>query len=436
MGTRSNRRDFLKQSAITGAGLWLGAGRAPADPRSPNEKLNIACIGVGGRGEADMMACAGENIVALCDIDDQSLGKAASRFPQARQYSDFRRLLEQKDVEAVVIATPDHTHAAAANMAMKLGKHVYCEKPLTHTVYEARVLTQTAAAQKVATQMGNQGHSNDGVRRVVELVRAGAIGPVREVHAWTDRPGTFWPQGIDRPAAEPVPKSVHWDLWLGPAPERPYSAAYHPFKWRGFWDFGTGALGDMACHVLDPAFWALQLGAPVAVEASGAPRKPESGPSWEILRFEFPARGEMPSLTLTWYDGGKKPSPERVFGEKLPANGSIFVGDRGVMLLPDPYGDRYRLLPAAKFADYAPPPKTIPSSPGHHAEWILACKTGSPTGSNFGYAGPFTEAVLLGNVAFRCGQPIQWDAAGMKVTNCPDAEAILQPPARPGWSLE
>ena len=298
--------------------------------KAANEKVNVAIVGVGGRGRAhvDGIPKAGGNIVALCDVDDNNLGAAAKEHPAAHTYNDFRKMLDErhKEIDAVIVATPDHTHAVAAAAAMKLGKHVYCEKPLTHSIHEARYLTELAARQKVATQMGNQGHSGDNTRRIVEIVRSGAIGPVREVHAWTNRP--IWPQGKDRPdGSDPVPDSLHWDLWLGPAPERPYVAnsplairvrprarrrrddrVYHPFAWRGWWDFGTGALGDMACHILDASFWALDLKYPTAVEAlGGEPRKPESAPSWEIIRYEFPARRDMPELKLTWYDGGKRP---------------------------------------------------------------------------------------------------------------------------------
>jgi predicted dehydrogenase len=431
MSTRTNRRELLRQGALAGAGIWLG-GRGWASGRRPGEKLAIACIGVGGRGQANLDGVAGENIVALCDVDEPALASAAQRFPQAQKYADFRKLLEQPGIDAVVVSTPDHTHAVAANMALQLGKHVYCEKPLTHSIFEARTLARSAAARKVATQMGNAGHSSESTRRVVELIRAGAVGPVRAVHAWTDRP--IWPQGIGRPAAEPVPSTVQWDLWLGPAPERPYSAAYHPFKWRGFWDFGTGALGDMACHIIDPAFWALDLGAPLAVAAEGEPRSAESGPRAEVIRFEFPARGEMPPVTLTWYDGGRKPPAELAEGETLPDNGSLFIGDRGKLLAPHGGGGP-QLLPAAQFADFKAPEPSLPRSPGHHAEWILACKTGSPTGTHFGYAGPLTELVLLGIVAFRTGQRIEWDSANMRARNCPEAEPLIRREYRPGWVL-
>src|SRR5438094_2931896 len=283
MHHRTNRREFLRQSALAGVGIWVG-GRAGAQSRSANEKLNIACVGVGGRGAANLKGISSENVVLLCDIDDTHLAKAAQDFPRAERLNDWRRALERPGIDAVVVSTPDHNHAVIANAAMRLGKHVYREKPLTHSIDEARVLTETARRTRVATQMGNGGHSSETTRRVVELIQTGAVGAVREVHCWTDRP--IWPQGIDRPAdTPPVPASVHWDLWLGPARERPYNPAYHPFKWRGWWDFGTGALGDMACHIMDAAFWALKLGAPASVEAEAPPTHQETAPQWSVIRY-------------------------------------------------------------------------------------------------------------------------------------------------------
>jgi predicted dehydrogenase len=301
-------------------------------------------------------------------------------------------------------------------------------------VYEARHVAKLAAQKKVATQMGNQGHSNDSARRIVEIVQAGAIGPVREVHAWTDRP--IWPQGLARPKdTPPVPKYLHWDLWLGPAAERPYNPAYLPFNWRGWRDFGTGALGDMACHVLDVPYWALKLQNPATVEVEGPPLFPESGPKWEIIHYEFAARGEMPPVKLTWYDGGKKPPSDLFGGQAVVDNGSLLIGDKGKLYLAGAYGERYKLLPEKDFAEYKPPEPTIPNSPGHHAEWIQACKTGSATGSNFGYAGPLTEMVLLGEVAYRVGKKIEWDSAAMKAANSSEAEPLIRLAYRDGWSL-
>jgi predicted dehydrogenase len=311
-----------------------------------------------------------------------------------------------------------------------MGKHVYCEKPLVHSVWEARMVREAARRARVATQMGNQAHSSGNLRQAVEIVRSGVIGAIREVHCWSDRP--IWPQGIDRPQDTPsVPSTLYWDLWLGPAPARPYHPAYHPFAWRGWWDFGTGALGDMGCHIIDTAYWALELGLPTRIEAEGEPRHPESGPKSSVVRYEFPARKGMPPVRLIWYDGGRKPSNELVEGRSLAPNGTIFVGEKGVIYFP--HAQQCFLFPQSKFADFQPPQPTLPRSPGHHAEWIQACKTGSPTYSNFEYATTLTEAVLLGNVAFRTGEAIEYDARNGRVKNVPDAERYIRPPYRKGW---
>jgi predicted dehydrogenase len=437
---RSSRRAFLKQSTWTCAGLWIAGSRVlGAEPvRSPNDRLGVGIIGAAGRGAANLKAIAGagENIVALCDIDDVNLGRAAAQFPAAKTCNDFRRLLEQKGVDAVVVTTPDHTHAVAAALALRLAKHVYCEKPLTHSIHEARTLARLAAEAKVATQMGNAGHSSESTRRVVELVRSGAIGPVHEVHAWTNRP--IWPQGIDRPAdTPPVPEHVHWDLWLGPAPERPYHGAYHPFKWRGWWDFGTGALGDMGCHIFDPPYWALDLRLPDRVSAEGPPRHPETAPAWSIVRYEFPARGSQPPVALTWYDGGKLPPPE-LFDGQPPApgsSGSVLVGAKGRLVVNHGRGGS-RLLPEREFAGFTPPERTLPRPAGHHEEWIEACKSGAPTGTNFDYSAALTETVLLGNVALHSGREIAWDAANMQPKyGGPLDDLYIRREYRKGWSL-
>ena len=439
MSHRLTRRDLLERTAIVGATIAVGglswAEQAPKPRRiSPNEKLNIAGIGVGGMGAADMNAVSTENIVALCDVDEARAADTFKRFPNARKYFDFREMLEKenKNIDAVVVSTPDHTHAVATVMALKMGKHVYCQKPLTRTVSEARIVTETARKYKVATQMGNQGHPS--YARLVELIQSNVIGPVTEVHVWTDRP--IWPQGLTRPKeTPPVPPTLHWDLWLGPAHERPYHPAYHPFAWRGWWDFGTGALGDMACHLMDGAFWALKLKYPTTVEAEGEPLLPESGPLWMIVRYEFPRRGDMPPVKLTWYDGGKMPSEDLLEGLKLHkgSNGSLFIGEKGKILVE--HGAPPKLLPESKFADAKLPEPYLPRVDDHYQEWIRACKTGSPTGSNFDYAGPMTEAILLGNVAFRVGQKITYDPKRMKAVNCPEADRYINHDYRKGWKL-
>lgn len=465
-----SRRDFMGGAAAAAMTFTIvprhvlgGSGHT-----SPSEKLNIAGIGVGGMGASNIDALAGysnkngvvtmsgENIVALCDVDEEYAAPVFNRYPKAKKYRNFRKMLEkQKDIDAVVIATPDHTHAVIAMAAMRMGKHVYVQKPLTYSVYEARKLTEAAHKYKVATQMGNQGHSGEGVRLVCEWIWDGAIGPVREVHAWTNRP--IWPQGIDRPEETPsVPATLDWDLWLGPAPYRPYHPAYTPLFWRGWWDFGTGALGDMACHILDPVFWALKLKYPISVEASIAStrHKTESGwtklvvntetyPNASIVHYRFPARGDMPQVKLTWYDGGLLPprpeelEPGRQMGKD--DSGVIFIGDRGKLMC-GTYSDSPRLIPETKMKEYKRPPKKIDRIPkgrdGHEQDWVRACKGGEPACSNFDYSGPLTETVVMGNLAIRNpGRTLAWDGENMKVTNFPEANEHIHREYRNGWTL-
>lgn len=410
--------------------------RPAARSKSPNEKLNIGCIGAGGKGRGDAIGVSSENIVALCDVDDARAAETYERFPNATKYQDFRKLLERDDIDAVTISTPDHTHAIATAMALRSGKHVYCQKPLTHSVYEARLITNLAAEANVATQMGNQGHSAPTFARLVEIIQSGAIGQVREVHAWTDRPGRYWPQGTQLPEpAMPVPSTLNWDLWLGPAPERPYNSLYVPHHWRGRWDFGTGSLGDMGCHMMDTAFWSLKLSYPVAVEAETVGGTSDSPPATSIVRYDFPERDGLPPVRLTWYDGGQSYPAELLEGEEVPAisNGFLFLGDKGKLIMD--YDGEPILLPRAQYEGYVEPEPFIRRSPGHYEEWIAACKTGSPTGSHFGYAGPLTESVMLGNVAIRAGRKIRYDSAEMRVLDDPEANALLHRPYRAGWEL-
>jgi predicted dehydrogenase len=429
MKTSFNRREFLLQIAAGSAAVALGSPAIARAKLAANEKLNIGIIGTSGRALGNIDGVQGENIVAVCDIDDLLLGRASERFPGAKAYTDFRKLLEQSGIDAVVISTADHTHAPAAAAALRLGKHVYCEKPLTHSVYEARTIAELAAKAKVATQMGTQIHASDNYRRVVELIRSGAIGPVREAHVWC---GKTWSGGERPKDTPPVPKTLHWDLWLGPAPERPYHPTYQPANWRRWWDFGSGTLGDMACHYMDLPFWALDLRHPTSVESEGPPVHPETTPTWMVVRYEFPARGEQAPVVLTWSDGGKRPPilSEKKFPEW--GDGVLFVGDKG-MLLAD--YDRRVLLPDSQFRDFQPPPRTIPDSIGHHAEWILACKDGRPTTCNFDYSGALTEAVLLGNTAYRAGRKLTWDAAKLQAVGYPDAERYIRREYRKGWTL-
>ncbi len=430
----------MKKSAISRRRFLQGAAGAAATvmilPRhvlsGPNGKLGVACIGCGGKGDSDTRAMGGENVVALCDVDERRGARNFKRFGKAKKYKDFRVMLDEMDkqIDAVTVSTPDHTHFVAAMTAIMRGKHVFCQKPLTHSVWEARVLTLAARKHKVATQMGIQGHAREGTRLLVEWIKAGAIGPVREVHYWTNRP--IWPQGIGRPSDTPaVPSSLDWDLWLSVAPERPYHPAYHPFKWRGWWDFGTGALGDIACHAIDAGHWALDLGRPASVEAETSPVNDETAPKWSIITYQFPARGELPPLKVVWYDGGKKPPrPKELEGNRKMGNGGqLFFGDKGVIL----GGGNPRLIPEAKMKEFQRPPKTVPRSPGHVEEWVRACKGGEPAGANFDFAGPLSEMVLMGNFAVRSGKRIEWDAENMRCTNIPAANRYVRREPRKGW---
>jgi predicted dehydrogenase len=423
---------MLRTTTLAGLGVWTATHAWGAETSSsPNEKLNIAGIGVGGQGGWDIGECASQNIVALCDVDDRRAAGSFTRFPNAKRYRDFRKLLDEmaNQIDAVVVGTPDHTHAPAAVMAMRLGKHCYCEKPLAHCVYEVRTMIDVAQQHKLATQMGTQIHAQANYRRVVELVDCGAIGPVGEVHVWH----TVSYGGGDRPKeTPPVPPELDWDLWLGPAPLRPYHPCYLPGAWRSWWDFGTGGLGDFGCHYMDLPFWALRLRHPTTVEAEGPPIHPERTSPGLIVRYEFPARGDLPPVKMTWYDGGKRPAflAER----NIPAWGAavLFIGEKG-MLISD--YSRHQLLPEAQYAGFQRPEPTIPASIGHHAEWIRACKTGEPTTCNFDYSGTLAEAVLLGNVAYRVGRKLQWDAEQLKCVACPEADAYLRKPYREGWKL-
>lgn len=435
------RREFHGASLAAGLLAALHASK----PLSANEKLNIACIGAGGKGETDILGVLRENVVAVCEVDDERGAKGLKLVPKAKRYDDYRDLLDKEaGLDAVVVSAPDHHHAPAAARALERGLHVYCQKPLTHSIYESRVLRDLARKKNVATQMGNQGHSGPALREAVEVVRSGAIGDVTQFHAWTNRPS--WPQGLERPTEVVAPPStLKWDLWLGPAPERPYHHAYCPFKWRGWWDFGTGALGDMACHIVDLGFWALELEYPTSVDAESSDRRPESAPESSTIRYHFPARGDKPPVEFTWYDGGRRPDSSLVGGEELSRNGSILVGDKGTMYVPSEYGSRYVLLPRERFADYKPPAPTLPratSAPNeilvaaaHYAEWLNACKGGPPCQSNFEYASLLNEVVLLGNVAVRTGRRIEWDGPNMRAKNCPEAEILVRPPMRKGWEV-
>ena len=423
----TNRRQFLKSTLVASAPLFV-----PASAFGANERLNIGVIGVAGRGGANLAAIGGENVVALCDADRNRLAAAHKGHPQAKTFEDYRQLLDEPDLDAVVISTPDHHHAPATMRALRRGLHVYCEKPLTHTVEEARLVAAEAARQKVATQMGTQNHQHPGYLQLVELLETKAIGDIQQAHIITDRPGRWWPQGLPAPGEkQDVPAHLNWDVWLGPAPVRNYHAAYVPFKWRGWWDFGCGAIGDMAIHLMDPTFWGLKLGGTVRVTSEGPPANSESGPTWMITKFEFGQRGDLAPVDVYWYEGTAKPAAE--IAAELPMNGSLFIGSKGKIAIA--HGGEPRLLPEKQFEGFSPPASYLPTSPGHHQQWIEACKTGSPTGSHFGYAGPFTEIVLLGNLAHRVGQPITYDPGKMKITDNRQANSLLRKEYRKGWGI-
>lgn len=437
--TKLSRRNFMGGVAAATAAFTIvprhvlgGSGNTP-----PSEKLNIAGIGVGGRGHGLVQSVASENIVALCDVDEKYAARTFEAYPKAKKYRDFRKMLDkQKEIDAVVIATPDHLHAVVSMWAIKMGKHVYCEKPLTHTIYEARKLAEAAREAGVATQMGNNGQASEATRLVCEFIWAGAIGKVREVHGWCNR--VISARGVRRPdETPPVPSTLDWDLWLGPAPYRPYHPLYAPFSWRGWWDFGTGVLGDIGCHQFDAIFRALKLGHPTSVEASSTvmesslDARAETAPIASMVHFEFPAVGDRPAVGATWYDGGMMPIRPKELEDDVKmggGDGMLYIGDKGKML-------NHRLIPESKMKEYGRPPKVLPRSIGHYKEWLEACKGGEPAGSNFEVAGPLTEVVLLGNIAIRTGQKLYWDRPNMKVTNVPEANKYIHTEYRQGWSL-
>jgi predicted dehydrogenase len=402
-----------------------------------------------GGGDIATLARLGVNVVALCDVDDERAAGSFKAFPKARRYKDFRVMLdkEAKEIDAVSVGTPDHIHAVATMAAIRAGKHVYCQKPLTHTLHECRTVTEAAHKAGVATQMGNQGHATEGARLTNEWLRAGVIGSVSEVHVWSDRAGKLWKQGIGRPSGTPkVPETLDWNLWLGPIQERPYNPAYAPVSWRGWYDFGTGALGDMGCHIIDHPVWALDLGAPSFVEArttldgsvlDGNKPNTETYPIAAIIYYDFPARGKQPAVRMTWYDGGLMPATPSLMpkGQNLPDNGVLYVGSKGLMYHSS-HGGMPQLLPGDLHDEAKKVPKTMERSPGHYEEWVAACKGGAKPVSNFDYSGPLTEIVLLGVLSLRApGKRLEWDSANLKVKNVPEVNSFIRAEYRKGWSL-
>jgi hypothetical protein len=459
-----SRRQFLSRTTLAAGAvtLWFPyVGRV----LGANDRINVACIGVGGKGDSDSSDAAGcgGQIVAICDVDTKPLeAKAkefANKFPQLKRYRDYRKMLDEmgKDIDAVTVSTPDHHHGTASLRAMKMGKHCFCQKPLVQTVYEARMMRQVAKEKNLATQMGNQGSAENGLRRAVEVVQAGVIGKPLELHVWSNRP--IWPQGLDRPAGQdPVPANLDWDIWLGAARPRPFKKdVYHPFSWRGWYDFGTGALGDMACHTVNMPFRALNLGYPNVVELELASRLyPETFPKTSRIRYEFPERGDLPPLKFWWYDGNPddslkplRPEADVVHEiiatyEKLPGSGALIVGEKGKLFSPDDYGAQFFIAMKGKneyvAGDQADAckavPQTIPRSPGHMEEWFRMMKEGTPAYSNFDIAAYLTEIILLGCVALRVGEGrrMEWDGPSMRSPNLPESAQFVKRNNRSGWA--
>ena len=452
-----NRRSFLYGASVAGFGIFANGRHGWAGGVGPNEVLNFACIGVGGKGKSDTQHVAHfGKIVAVCDIDDKRAGENFEKFKEARRYTDYRKLLDEmgSKIDAVVVSAPDHHHAPAAVTAMRMGKHVYCQKPLTHSVWEARLMRETAREKGVCTQMGNQGTADPGFRRGAEVIRAGAIGDVREVHVWTNRPFKYWKQAPDivaRPTETPgIPNNVHWFEFLGPAPDRPYHPVYHPHNWRGWWDFGTGSLGDMACHTANLAFMALKLGLPIRVSAESGEINSETYPAWATITYEFPARGNLPPVKLIWHEGARNGKRNLPSADLFPAgfqpsdSGSLFLGSKG-----------RSIRPATTVRSRCSCPETssrsskIPSRPcrgsregrngdqNHKQEWVEAIRAGKPSHalSNFEYASTLTESMLLGNVAVRSGEAIDYDPATGHITNSSTASQYLKPYFRKGWEI-
>ncbi len=454
MSSKMNRRTFIKGNTMAGVGLVVLKSGILRAGQSPNEKLNIAVIGCGGRGRANIKGVQSESIVALCDVDEKTLATAAQQFPKAKTYVDWRKCLEQKNIDAVVCSTTDHTHAFINVWAMNRGMHVYCEKPLANSVHEARVVRETYLKnkRKLATQMGTQIHASDNFRRMVELVRHGALGTVRKAHVWCNRTpkgGSYLPE------VKPVPEHIHWDLWIGPSPLHPYNPGYvgSCLKWNRFWDFGSGQIGDMGSHMIDMAYWALDLRFPTTCVASGTPVHSDTCPEWLKASWDHPANDWREAVEVNWYDGEKKPGmPSKIFNRDEMSKGVIFNGDKGFLIAD--YDYRILMLKGDMTHYKSPKPEElIPPSPGHREEWIIACKTGKPTLCNFDYSGALIENNLLALVSYRLGEVVkrkgkdgkedeitvgkklEWDAKNLKATNCPEADQYIRKTYRKGWVL-
>jgi predicted dehydrogenase len=437
MSHKSSRRQFLQTSAAVGVGYWVAGGVTAQESKSPNERIRFACFGIGGKGSSDTAnASRFGDIVAICDIDRGRLAGAKQRYSKTvgeHAYTDFRKCLEEneKNIDAVTVSTPDHCHAVISAAAMRMGKHCFTQKPLTRSIYEARYLAKLAKDNKLGTQMGNQGVANNAARKAAAIVKAGGLGTLKEVHVWTNRP--VWPQGGERPAPSEAPANLDWESFIGPAPMRPFAKGYHPFSWRGWWDFGTGALGDMACHIMNMPFWACDLKNPLAVTAETSGHNKDSFPSRSKITYEFAATDARPAINLYWYDGGNLP-PQELFtdGVRRGQGGSLIVGDKGKLYADGDYGENYRL-----FAGATEPKVEFKESPGHVEEWIKAIRGGERASSDFAeHASALTETVLLGNLSVWCGKRVEWDSENMKAKDMPELDAIIKPTYREGYSLE
>ncbi len=438
MGKEISRRDVLRGSAAAVVGLTIGQASASAAPQKSSlasNRLRFGVIGCGGKGWSGMQDAANHgDIVAICDTDAKERSKGMLEHPRATTFTDYREMLQamKGQIDAVVVSTPDHHHATAAALAMKQGLHCYCEKPLTRTIWEARELARIARQHKVATQMGNQSTSSTELRKMAALIKSGTFGAVKEIHLWTDRAGGYWPQGMERRAPKPTPKNLDFETWLGPRPERPYADGYHSFTWRGWWDFGTGALGDMGCHVMNMSFMALDLRDPIAVQAETSGHNKDSFPTWSIVHYEFGERNGRAPLKLHWYDGGKKPAADLAPGKNFGGNGQIIVCEKATIFSPNEYGTEYHLVDGSTM-----PSVEVEVSPGHMAEFVRAAQGGKPARSNMvDYASALTETVLLGNLAIWANGPrLEWDPRRMKVKGTDEFDELIKPKFRPGWSL-
>lgn len=449
MSSSTDRRGFLQMTGMAGVGCLIGGRRGllrnrrgegqTRETKSPNERIAMASIGIGGKGSSDSNDAANAgDMVAICDIDENTLKAGLKRFPKAKPYTDFRKMLDEmgSSIDAVTVSTPDHTHAPAALMAMRMGKHCFCQKPLAHSIYEARLMAQVAVENNVATQMGNQGTAENPLRRAAAVVKSGVLGSVKEVHVWTNRP--VWPQGGPRAKSIGCPRHVKWNEWLGPAPARPYADGYHTFAWRGWWDYGTGALGDMACHTVNMPYMALNLRDPIAVQAECAGHNGDSYPKWSTIAFDFPALGDRGPVKLFWYDGGKRPDEKLLEGRKMDPTGSLIIGDKGKLYVAGDYAETELVLLGGP---QVPEVKWV-ESPGHFEEWVRAIKGGEPAMSNFpSYAGGLAETILLGNLAVWVaatgkGDRVDWDAKNLRSTNIAGLETIIKPIYRPGYTLD